>query len=78
MITKKILLPANLSGIELETQVESEANQVIPFPLDEVNLDFQVLGSSRFADEEMPEGFQLGALPDPLAELQERCAQLHR
>jgi type IV pilus assembly protein PilM len=46
VITKKILLPASLSGVELETQVESEANQVIPFPLDEVNLDFQVLGVS--------------------------------
>ena len=46
VITKKILLPADLSGIELETQVESEANQVIPFPLDEVNLDFQILGPS--------------------------------
>lgn len=46
VITKKILLPASLSGFELESQVESEANQVIPFPLDEVNLDFQVLGPS--------------------------------
>lgn len=46
VITKKVLLPANLSGVELETQVESEANQVIPFPLDEVNLDFQILGPS--------------------------------
>ena len=46
VITKKILVPATLGGVELETQVESEANQVIPFPLDEVNLDFQVLGPS--------------------------------
>jgi type IV pilus assembly protein PilM len=46
VITKKILLPAALSGVELENQVESEANQLIPFPLDEVNLDFQVLGPS--------------------------------
>jgi type IV pilus assembly protein PilM len=46
VITKKILLPASLSGTELENQVESEANQLIPFPLDEVNLDFQVLGPS--------------------------------
>ncbi|MEW6132656.1 MAG: pilus assembly protein PilM [Pseudomonadota bacterium] len=46
VITKKVLLPANLAGVELETQVESEANQVIPFSLDEVNLDFQVLGPS--------------------------------
>ncbi len=26
-------------------QVESEANQYIPFALDEVSLDFQVLGA---------------------------------
>jgi type IV pilus assembly protein PilM len=44
VITKKILAPATLTGIELENQVESEANQVIPFSMDEVNLDFQVLG----------------------------------
>jgi type IV pilus assembly protein PilM len=46
VITKKILAPASLTGIDLENQVESEANQVIPFSLDEVNLDFQVLGPS--------------------------------
>jgi type IV pilus assembly protein PilM len=45
VITKKIVVPATLTGIELENQVESEANQVIPFSLDEVNLDFQVLGA---------------------------------
>ncbi len=44
VITKKILAPASLTGIDLENQVESEANQAIPFSLDEVNLDFQVLG----------------------------------
>ena len=46
VITKKILAPASLKGIDLENQVETEANQVIPFSLDEVNLDFQVLGES--------------------------------
>ncbi len=46
VITKKILAPASLTGIDLENQVEAEANQVIPFSLDEVNLDFQVLGPS--------------------------------
>lgn len=46
VITKKILAPANLKGIDLENQVETEANQVIPFSLDEVNLDFQELGPS--------------------------------
>lgn len=44
VITKKIILPAGLLENELETQVEAEANQSIPFALDEVNLDFQVLG----------------------------------
>lgn len=44
VITKKLLAPASLKGIELERQVETEANQAIPFALDEVNLDFQVLG----------------------------------
>lgn len=46
VITKKILMPAVLSGIELEREVEGEANQLIPFPIDEVNLDFQLLGPS--------------------------------
>lgn len=45
VITKKIIVAAGLSENELEMQVESEANQYIPFALDEVNLDFQVLGS---------------------------------
>jgi type IV pilus assembly protein PilM len=44
VITKKITCPAGLREEELEIQVESEANQYIPFALDEVNLDFQVLG----------------------------------
>ena len=44
VITKKIIVAAGLTELELEMQVESEANQYIPFALDEVNLDFQVLG----------------------------------
>jgi len=44
VITKKIIVPAGLREDELETQVETEANQYIPFALDEVNLDFQALG----------------------------------
>jgi type IV pilus assembly protein PilM len=35
-----------LSDQELEVQVESEANQYIPFSLDEVSLDFCVIGPS--------------------------------
>lgn len=46
VITKKIMLPAGLREEELEVQVESEANQYIPFSLDEVALDFCVIGPS--------------------------------
>ena len=44
VITKKIVLPGGLSEAELEAQVESEANQYIPFSLEEVSLDFCVIG----------------------------------
>lgn len=44
VITKRIMLPAGLSEEALEFQVESEANQYIPFALDEVSLDFSVIG----------------------------------
>ena len=49
VITKKIVLPGGLSDQELELQVEAEANQYIPFPLDEVSLDFCVVGPSANA-----------------------------
>jgi type IV pilus assembly protein PilM len=44
VITKKLIVPAGQTENELELQVETEANQYIPFALDEVNLDFQVIG----------------------------------
>lgn len=53
VITKKILLPAGLREEDLEYQVESEANQYIPFALEEVNLDFQVIGPAPNNTEEM-------------------------
>ena len=46
VITKKIILPGGMTDDELEQQVETEANQYIPFPLDEVSLDFCVIGPS--------------------------------
>jgi type IV pilus assembly protein PilM len=52
VITKKIIVAAGLREEELETQVESEANQYIPFALEEVNLDFQVLGPAPSSPEE--------------------------
>ena len=52
VITKKIIVPASLRENELEVQVESEANQYIPFALEEVNLDFQVVGPSPTSPDE--------------------------
>jgi len=46
VITKKIILPGGMTEQELEAQVETEANQYIPFPLDEVSLDFCIVGPS--------------------------------
>lgn len=53
VITKKILLPTGLREEDLEYQVESEANQYIPFAMDEVNLDFQVIGPAPGNEEEI-------------------------
>ena len=46
VITKVITMPAELSEIELESQIELEADQYIPFPLEEVAMDFEVIGPS--------------------------------
>ncbi len=46
VITKKIVVRDGLTESELEIQVESEASQYIPFSLDEVSLDFCVVGPS--------------------------------
>ncbi len=53
VITKKIIVPAGLRDEELEAQVESEANQYIPFAIDEVNLDYQVIGPSPSVPDEL-------------------------
>jgi type IV pilus assembly protein PilM len=53
VITKKIILPADLRETEMEVQVESEANQYIPFSLDEVNLDFQIIGPAPSSPDEV-------------------------
>lgn len=47
VITKVIAMPAALSEEEMESQIEVEADQYIPYPLEEVSLDFQVLGPSE-------------------------------
>ncbi len=44
VITKVIPMPADLDEFDLEAQVELEAVNYIPYPIEEVNLDFEVLG----------------------------------
>jgi type IV pilus assembly protein PilM len=53
VITKKIIVPAGQTEEELELAVEVEANEYIPFALDEVNLDFQVIGPAPNNAEEV-------------------------
>jgi type IV pilus assembly protein PilM len=46
-ITKVIQMPKNLRPSELEGQVEVQADQYIPFPMEEVSFDFEVVGDSE-------------------------------
>ncbi len=46
VFTKIISLPSNLAEADVESQVQVEANQYVPYPLDEVSLDFEILGPS--------------------------------
>jgi type IV pilus assembly protein PilM len=46
-ITKVIQMPRNLNEADLEAQVEMQADQYIPFPMEEVAYDFEVLGTSE-------------------------------
>ncbi len=47
VISKTIQMPADLSEDDMESQINVEADQYIPYPLDEVALDFEVLGESE-------------------------------
>jgi type IV pilus assembly protein PilM len=46
-ITKVIQMPRSLGENELEGQVEMQADQYIPFPMEEVSYDYQVVGPSE-------------------------------
>src|SRR5206468_2457245 len=46
VIVKKVSLPA-MSREELDEQIRWEAEQYIPFDVNEVNLDFQILGGGN-------------------------------
>ncbi len=51
VITKVIAMPADLDGDDLESQIELEAGNYVPYPIEEVNLDFEVLGPMPNAPE---------------------------
>lgn len=47
VITKTIQMAAGMSDQELEDQISVEADQYVPYPLDEVAIDFEVIGPSE-------------------------------
>ncbi len=47
VITKVIQMPSSLEEGDLEDQVELQADQYIPFPMEEVSFDFEVIGESE-------------------------------
>ena len=53
VITKRINVPAGQREDDLVFQVENEASQYIPFSLDEVDLDFQVVGPTAENSDEV-------------------------
>ena len=44
VITKITQVDSKMSGSELEGHIELEAEQIIPFQIDEISIDFEVLG----------------------------------
>ena len=50
VITKIIDMDIGLNDIERESQIRLDADQYIPYPLEEVNLDFEVVGPSLIDD----------------------------
>lgn len=51
VITKTIEMDAGLTDEELETQLKIEADQYIPYPLEEVAIDFEVQGVTERSSE---------------------------
>lgn len=53
VISKRIMLAAGLLEEDYDLQVESEASQYIPFAIEEVNLDYQILGMAAQSTEDV-------------------------
>lgn len=90
VITKTIEMGAGLSEDEMENQIEVEADQYIPYPLDEVALDFEVQGPSPRSEDqvevllaacrrenvEMREAaLELGGLKAKVVDIEAHCMQ---
>ena len=52
VITKVMAMSADLNELDLEAQVELEAEHSIPFPLDEIFIDFEIIGANA-SDKEL-------------------------
>lgn len=52
VITKTIQMSAAFREQDLESQIQLEADQYIPYPLDEVSLDFEILGPNEHNPEQ--------------------------
>ena len=90
VITKTIEMTATLSEDEMENHLQLEADQYIPYPLEEVALDFEVQGISPRSDEqvevliaacrrenvEMREAaLELGGLKAKVVDIEAHCMQ---
>ncbi len=90
VITKTIEMSANLNEDEMENQLQLEADQYIPYPLEEVALDFEVQGPSPRSEEqvevliaacrrenvEMREAaLELGGLKAKVVDIEAHCMQ---
>jgi type IV pilus assembly protein PilM len=90
VITKTIEMGAAMSADDMENQIEVEADQYIPYPLDEVALDFEVQGISPRSEEqvevllaacrrenvEMREAaLELGGLKAKVVDIEAHCIQ---
>lgn len=51
-ITKVLGMPSDIGDLEMEEQISIEALHFIPYPIDEVNIDFEVLGRSAVNEQE--------------------------
>ena len=53
VISKIIDMDAVMSDTERESQIRLDADQYIPYPLSEVNIDFEVMGASPINPEQL-------------------------